>query len=116
VLQKAMERNDFRPTPNGSGGVEDRISVLRRGGVKDGRLAPREFIRIAATNAARRFHVYPHTGTVADGSGAGIVVLGPAGTRWISLNTYHWNEAFSVVEVSEVQGLAGGRLSRCKMA
>jgi dihydropyrimidinase len=51
--QKAAGREDFRKIPNGTGGVEDRMSVLWHHGVRSGRLTPSEFVAVTSSNTAR---------------------------------------------------------------
>ncbi|MEN9889778.1 MAG: dihydropyrimidinase, partial [Pseudomonadota bacterium] len=53
--QKAMGRLDFGKIPNGTGGVEERLTVLWDAGVNSGRLTPSEFVAITSANAARLF-------------------------------------------------------------
>jgi len=113
--QKAMGRNDFTRIPNGTGGIEDRMSVLWHAGVASGRLTAQEFVRITSTNAAQIFNIYPRKGTIAVGSDADIVVWDPKGTRRISAKTHHQNVDFNVFEGMDVQGLAHATLSRGKV-
>jgi|GEM_PF-2973151 len=47
--QKAMGRGDFRRIPNGTGGLEERMSVLWHHGVRTGRLTPSEFVAATST-------------------------------------------------------------------
>ena len=51
--QKRFGVGDFRKIPNGTGGVEDRMSVLWHHGVGTGRLTPSEFVRVTSTAAAQ---------------------------------------------------------------
>jgi dihydropyrimidinase len=85
--QKAMGRSDFSKIPNGTGGVEDRMSVLWDLGVGSGRLTPTEFVRVTSTNAAQIFNIYPRKGTISVGADADVVVWDPEGTRKISAKT-----------------------------
>ncbi len=104
--QKAAGRGDFTRIPNGTGGIEDRMSVLWHHGVTSGRLTPQEFVRITSSNTAQIFGHYPQKGLVAPGSDADLVVWDPAGTRTISVRTHHQNVDFNVYEGMTVTGVA----------
>lgn len=57
--QKAMGKDDFTKIPNGTGGVEDRMSVVFTHGVLKGRLSLPDYVAITSTNAAKIFGLYP---------------------------------------------------------
>ena len=113
--QKAMGRDNFTGIPNGTGGIEDRMSVLWHHGVCSGRLTPSEFVRITSTNAAQIFNIHPRKGAIAVGADADIVVWDPAGRRTISAKTHHQNVDFNIYEGMEVQGLARHTISNGKL-
>ncbi|MEJ0004043.1 MAG: GTP-binding protein [Pararobbsia sp.] len=113
--QKAMGRDDFTKIPNGTGGIEDRMSVIWHHGVNTGRLTPNEFVRITSTNAAQIFNLYPRKGAVAVGSDADLVVWDPRGTRTISVKTHHQNVDANIFEGMKVQGLAAHTISRGRL-
>ncbi len=104
--QKAAGRGDFTRIPNGTGGIEDRMSVLWHHGVAAGRLTPSEFVRITSANTAQIFNMYPRKGVIAAGSDADLVVWDPAATRTISARTHHQNVDFNVFESMTVSGVA----------
>ena len=113
--QKAMGRTDFTKIPNGTGGIEDRMSILWHHGVGSGRITPNEFVRITSTNTAQIFNIHPRKGTIAIGSDADMVLWDPAGTRTISVKTHHQRVDFNVFEGQEVTGLARHTISRGKL-
>jgi len=113
--QKRVGRDDFRKIPNGTGGIEDRMSVLWHHGVGTGRLTPSEFVALTSTNAARIFNCHPRKGTIAVGSDADIVVWDPKATRTISAKTHHQNGDFNVFEGMQVTGNAAVTLCRGKV-
>ena len=113
--QKEMGRDDFRKIPNGTGGVEDRMSVLWHHGVGAGRITPSEFVRITSSNCAQIFNLYPRKGAVAVGSDADLVVWDPAGHRTISAKTHHQNIDFNIYEGMEVTGVAATTISQGKV-
>ncbi len=104
--QKAAGRDDFTRIPNGTGGIEDRMSVLWHHGVATGRLTPNEFVRITSAHAAHIFNMYPRKGVIAAGSDADLVVWDPAATRTISARTHHQNIDFNLYEGMTVSGVA----------
>jgi dihydropyrimidinase len=110
--QKAAGRDDFRKIPNGTGGVEDRMSVLWHHGVGQGRLTPSEFVAVTSTNTAKIFNIFPHKGSLQLGADADIVIWDPAKTRTISKDTHHQNIDFNIYEGMEVTGNAVATLSR----
>jgi dihydropyrimidinase len=104
--QKAAGRDDFTLIPNGTAGIEDRMSVLWDQGVATGRLTAEEFVRITSANAAQIFGVYPRKGVIAAGSDADVVVWDPNGSRTISAKTHHQNVDYNVFEGMRVTGVA----------
>lgn len=110
--QKAMGKDDFSKIPNGTGGIEDRMSVLWDSGVETGRLTPNEFVAVTSANAAKIFNIYPRKGAISVGSDADIVVWDPNGQRTISAKTHHQNVDFNIFEGRTVKGIAVHTLSR----
>ena len=110
--QKAAGRDDFTRIPNGTGGVEDRMSVLWDRGVVSGRLTPNEFVRITSTNSAQIFNIYPRKGAIAAGADADLVVWDPEASRTISRETHHQNIDFNVFEGMTVKGVARHTVSQ----
>jgi dihydropyrimidinase len=113
--QKEVGKDDFRKIPNGTGGIEDRMSVLWHHGVRTGRLTPSEFVRVTSTAAAQIFNIYPRKGAVANGADADLVVWDPTATRTISAKTHHQKIDFNVYEGMEVTGVAKTTLSQGKV-
>lgn len=104
--QKEMGKDDFRKIPNGTGGVEDRMSVLWHHGVRTGKLTPAEFVAVTSTNTAKIFNIHPRKGTISVGADADLVVWDPEHTRTISAETHHQNIDFNIYEGMEVTGNA----------
>jgi dihydropyrimidinase len=113
--QKAAGRDDFTLIPNGTGGIEDRMSVLWHHGVGTGRLTPNEFVRITSTATAQIFNIFPRKGTIAPGSDADLVLWDPAGERTVSARTHHQNVDFNVYEGMTVRGVARHTISAGKL-
>ncbi|MEZ4238496.1 MAG: dihydropyrimidinase [Myxococcota bacterium] len=110
--QKRAGIDDFRKIPNGTGGIEDRMSVLWHHGVRTGRLTPAEYVAITSSNAAKIFNIFPKKGALVAGADADVVVWDPALTRTISKETHHQNIDFNIYEGMEVTGNAAITLSR----
>ncbi|MEQ1500914.1 MAG: dihydropyrimidinase [Myxococcota bacterium] len=110
--QKRAGLDDFRKIPNGTGGIEDRMSVLWHHGVRTGRLTPSEFVAVTSTNAAKIFNIFPKKGAIAPGADADLVVWDPTRSRTISKATHHQNIDFNIYEGMQVEGTAVVTLSR----
>jgi dihydropyrimidinase len=113
--QKAAGRNDFTKIPNGTGGVEDRMSVLWHHGVGTGRLTPAEFVRVTSTAAAQIFNIYPRKGFVGIGADADITIWDPKATRTISVKTHHQNVDYNIFEGMSVTGNASHTIAAGKL-
>jgi dihydropyrimidinase len=113
--QKAAGAGNFTIIPNGTAGIEDRLSILWHHGVAAGRLTPEEFVAITATNSARIFNLLPRKGSIAVGADADLVVWDPAATRTISAKTHHQNVDFNVFEGMNVTGVARTTIANGKI-
>ncbi|PKU24505.1 dihydropyrimidinase [Telmatospirillum siberiense] len=110
--QKAMGKGDFSKIPNGTGGVEDRMTVLWHHGVNSGRLTMNEFVAATSANAAKIFNLYPRKGLVAVGSDADLVVWDPKASKTISAKTQHQKVDLNIFEGMAVEGLAVTTISQ----
>jgi dihydropyrimidinase len=113
--QKAAGLGDFTKIPNGTAGIEDRLSVLWHHGVAAGVLTPEEFVAVTSTNTARIFGLLPRKGIIAPGADADLVVWDPAATRVISAKTHHQNVDFNVFEGMRVSGVARTTIANGKI-
>lgn len=109
--QKAAGKDDFSKIPNGTAGIEDRMTVLWTHGVGTGKLTPQEFVAVTSTNTAKIFNIHPRKGTIQVGADADIVVWDPAGTKTISSKTHHQNIDFNIFEGMEVKGIPSHTIS-----
>ena len=113
--QKAAGKDDFRITPNGTAGVENRMEVLWHHGVNTGLFNMNEFVKLTSTNAAQIFNIYPRKGSISVGADADIVVWDPEKTKKISSKTHHQNIDFNIFEGMEVKGCASHTISAAKV-
>jgi len=103
--QKKLGENDFTKIPNGTNGVEDRLSILYHHGVNSGKLTENEFVAVTSTNSAKIFNLYPRKGVIAVGSDADITIIDPLVKRTISAKTMHQANGHNIWEGWEVQGV-----------
>jgi dihydropyrimidinase len=113
--QKEMGKDDFRQIPNGTAGIEDRMSAIWHHGVASGRLTANEFVAVTSTNTAKIFNIHPRKGTVAVGSDADLVVWDAEASRTVSAETHHQNIDFNIFEGRTFQGVARTTLSQGKV-
>ena len=113
--QKAAGKDDFRITPNGTAGIENRMEVLWHHGVNTGLFNMNEFVKLTSTNAAQIFNIYPRKGSISVGADADIVVWDPEKTKKISAKTHHQNIDFNIFEGMEVKGCASHTISAAKI-
>jgi dihydropyrimidinase len=113
--QKAAGKDDFSLIPNGTAGIEDRMSIMWDSGVNTGRLTPNEFVAVTSTNAAKIFNIYPRKGSITVGGDADIVLWDANGTRTISAKTHHQKIDFNIFEGRTVKGIAVHTLSQGKL-
>ncbi len=110
--QKRMGLKGFPMIPNGTGGTEDRMSVLWTQGVATGRLTPEEFVAVTSTNVARILNIYPRKGALIPGADADIVVWDPNLSKTIRAETQLSILDYNVFEGFEVSALPRYTLSR----
>lgn len=110
--QKRVGLGNFAKIPNGTGGIEDRLSVLWTHGVETGRLTPNEFVAVTSTNIARILNIYPSKGAILPGSDADLVVWDPKLSKTISATTQKSIIDYNVFEGFEVHGRPRYTLSR----
>ena len=113
--QKRMGLKGFPMIPNGTGGLEDRLSVLWTFGVETGRLTKEEFVAVTSTNIARILNIYPRKGALVVGADADITVWDPKLSRTIRAAEQKSIIDYNVFEGVEVSAQARYTLSRGKV-
>src|SRR5258708_30544645 len=112
--QKRLGIDDFRKIPNGTGGLEDRLSLLWTAGVTTGRLTKEEFVAVTSSNIARILNVYPRKGRIAVGSDADLVVWDPSASKTITAKRQMSRIDYNVFEGFSCTGGPAGPVSRGK--
>lgn len=102
--QKQMGKQDFSKIPNGHPAIEHRMELLFSEGVNKGRISLPKFVELSATNAAKKFGMYPKKGTIAIGADADICILDPNKKHTLSAKTHHMRTDYSAYEGFEVTG------------
>lgn len=95
---------NFTLIPNGIPSVEDRINLLYTYGVKTGKLDLNTFVKVASTESAKLFGLYPRKGEIAVGSDADLVVYEPNANETISVKTQQMNTDYSGFEGMTIEG------------
>jgi dihydropyrimidinase len=102
--QKQMGKSDFAKIPNGHPAIEHRMELLFSEGVNKGRISLPKFVELSATNAAKKFGMYPKKGTISIGADADICILDPNKKHTLSAKTHHMRTDYSAYEGFEVTG------------
>jgi dihydropyrimidinase len=110
--QKRMGIGDFTQIPNGTGGLEDRMSLLWTHGVATGRLTMNEFVALTSTNISKILNIYPQKGAVLVGADADLVVWDPILSKTISAQNQKSAIDYNVFEGFDVKGMPRFTLSR----
>ena len=97
-------RTSFRWVPNGIPGIETRLPILFSEGVVKGRIDLPHFVRIAATNHAKAYGLYPKKGCIAIGADADIAIWDPTLTKTIRHADLHDGSDYTPYEGIEVTG------------
>ena len=102
--QKTMGRDDFTKIPNGIPAIEDRVNLLYTYGVLTGKIDLSTFVKIASTNAAKIFNLYPRKGTIQPGADADLVIFDPEYEGILSAKTHHMNIDYNAFEGWKIHG------------
>ena len=113
--QKAMWKGDFRKIPFGLPGVETMFPLLYTEGVGKGRFSLNHLVRLASTNPAKIFGMFPQKGNIAVGSDADLVVFDPDKKLTLHAKDLQTNCDWSPFEGWKLKGYPHTTISRGKI-